>query len=347
MYAAISAKFPLDDLELLEEGTFVGCQYHECEQGIVADQRKLLSTILLRFTVELEQRGLKYALRRRDVPGVDTDTIALSEGDELEGHFTTSAARHVMALLYVARHTRPDISASVNALARHFQAWSRLDDKQLARLMSYLQETVDWVLLLSAQDPAASTYNLYVDADFAGDRHSRKSTSGYVFGLETKSSERPAGAGPEWSGFCPLAWGSVTQKGVSLSTAEAELRALVEGARKFFGSEALMIFLGAETLLKHGTIFCDSQACLALVRKGRSSKMGYVTSTRKALHIQLQWARENCLAQLEHVASADNVADIFTKYLPAEEHIKHCKRLGLYRASTVLWWEDTAKEASV
>ena len=340
LYQQIATKFPLDDLALMGTSSFVGCKYLQLPSGVVCDQRELLATIIGRFDSEVRAKGISVRLRKTDVPGVDTDVMSLAPGDCGAGVFHDTAARHVCALLYVARHARPDLCAAVASLSRHFVCWSVLDDKQLFRLFGYVRETSDWVLHLSKQ--RNPTWQLWVDADFAGDRESRRSTSGYVYGFANCDDAYAAEMRvyPGWEPMTPINWGALTQRGVSLSTAESELRALVDGSRRWFGAEALLRFLGEGKVVETGVIACDSEACIALVRKGRSEKMRYVTSTRKALDVQLCWAAGVCAPLLRHIRSEANPADLFTKYLSAESHHKHARALGLRRASEILWWED-------
>ena len=88
-------------------------------------------------------------------------------------------------------------------------------DRSLVRLFAYLKETRDFVLLIrQGADGESGQWALYTDSDFAGDRASRRSTTGFCFGILWESGV-----------FSPVEWCSQVQKAVSLSTADRENRA--------------------------------------------------------------------------------------------------------------------------
>jgi hypothetical protein len=81
----------------------------------------------------------------------------------------------VGSLLYLATHTRPDISFTVGMLGRAMAAPSAQDVVAVKRLMRYLSETRYYGLVLG--ETGKSTLIAYSDADWGGDVD-RKSTSG-------------------------------------------------------------------------------------------------------------------------------------------------------------------------
>lgn len=89
----------------------------------------------------------------------------------------------------------------------------------------------------------------YSDADWAGDKEDRKSTSGYIFQI--------AGG--------PVSWRSKKQDTVALSTAEAEYVALSSAAQECVWLRRLNSELGN---LSEGstTILEDNQSCIAMAR---------------------------------------------------------------------------------
>ena len=75
--------------------------------------------------------------------------------------------------MVVARTPRtPDASWNPDCKAKGFlatkvQAWTRVHDKKLLRLIQYLQYSLDYRLTASCQDdPKDLRLELYVDADF-------------------------------------------------------------------------------------------------------------------------------------------------------------------------------------
>jgi len=83
--------------------------------------------------------------------------------------------------LYIATVSRPDIATAVGILCRKVEKPTEQDWKAIKRIMRYLSSTKEKGLEL----PSTSEEELkcFVDADWAGDKNDRKSTSGYVFRL--------------------------------------------------------------------------------------------------------------------------------------------------------------------
>jgi len=159
---------------------------------------------------------------------------------------------------------------------------------------------------------------LYVDADFAG-HETRKSTSGWCLVLEYRK-------GDAVQGTALIAWGSIRQKVISLSTCEAELRACVDGSRELFGYLAQIEFLLGPDFTVRSEVRCDSTACISTISAGRSQKLRYL---RKSVSVNLAWLQEAILAFLVKVDSALNRADIFTKCVEDELYGPHVEALGV------------------
>ena len=318
-HAELVSLIPVGELEELNDGNFVGCRYHDTSEGIVCDQTELTATMIGRFDEDYTRLNCKIKVRKHEVPAIDMDSVRPGAEDTTSGLFKDVAARHVMGLMYVARHSRPDLSQAIGALARRMSSWSATDDKALVRLFEYTRSTQDFVLLLRHVDGVEPNFVCFTDADFAGDRDSRKSTSGWVFGYEY-----PDGT------FCPMDWASCRQKVVALSTAEAELRACLDGSREFIGSFPLLAQLQASKQ-ENGTVWVDSQACIDIAKKGRSNKLRYVAAERKSVQVNLHWIHTVVSDMIQKVHTDDNVADIFTKPLSTEAFNRHRDRLGVMK----------------
>ena len=161
--------------------------------------------------------------------------------------------------------------------------------------------------------------------------------------------------------FAVLEWGCLTQKTVSLSTAEAELRAAVDGLRSLLTSLPLLRRMAGSPRLdsttRHGDsatgesststtaelydfdVCVDAQAAIDAIAKGASNKMQFTTGpARKHAQVHLSWLHQvlfeeptaaNAATPCCKVASRDNVADIFTKAVDAVTFARHRFRLGV------------------
>ena len=139
-----------------------------------------------------------------------------------------------------------------------------------------------------------------MDSDWAGDKETRKSTSGGIIRLGS---------------HCIKTW-SVTQSSPALSSCEAEYYALVDGASRALGVEAAARELGiiAEELVVEAQT--DSSAA-----KSYASRRG----AGRVRHIEVRWLwLQQAVAEgrfrLVKVLGADNPADVLTKYKALHEY---------------------------
>ena len=177
----------------------------------------------------------------------------------------------------------------------------------MLRLIQYINSTPQYRLVSTVQDdPADLELQLYVDADFAGDRLTGKSTSGGFLVL----------SGPNT--FFPLAWVSKRQTSTSRSTTESEVVSLAHSLYQE-GLPSLQLWdmlLGRSVALR---VMEDNQATILVVRKGYSPKLRHITRTHKIyLSGHAEVFREDS-ATLEYCQTDKQAADIFTKSLPPQK----------------------------
>ncbi|CAE7035956.1 TY5A [Symbiodinium natans] len=135
--------------------------------------------------------------------------------DEVTGELAPNACKILMKALWLGRLARPDIIKPIGDLATRVQSWTRNNDKQLHRLICYINSTKTHRLVGTVQDnPGELHLALYVDADFAGEKVDAKSTSGGYLVLKGPNS------------FFPLAWVCKRQTSTSRSTTESEIVSL-------------------------------------------------------------------------------------------------------------------------
>ena len=136
------------------------------------------------------------------------------------GEVSKVCSQIVLKCLYLAHIGRPDISWSVNKLARAITKWTRACDKLLARLICYIHHTSEFKQKCHVGNTAQQCrFGVFQDSDFAGDLKDSKSASGgllCVFGSHT---------------FVPASWMCKKQTSVSHSSAEPEIISLDAGLR--------------------------------------------------------------------------------------------------------------------
>lgn len=149
----------------------------------------------------------------------------------------------------------------------------------------------------------------HCDADWAGDRSTRRSTTGYVFTL--------AGGA--------LSWRSRLQPTVALSSTEADYRAITEAGQELLWLQKMMERMGFEDP-EPTTLLSDNLGAIHLTSKS------IFHGKTKHIKIQYHWIREVVKAgdlQLRHCPTHLMVADILTKALGKTQFKNLRDQLGL------------------
>ena len=227
--------------------------------------------------------------------------------DDITGQLAGDACKILMKNLWVARLARPDLLRPITALASKVTKWSVNCDRMLHRLMQYMHRSADYLMLGWANDAPDDVYlELFVDANFAGDKEDAKSTSGGWLVLK----------GPN---TCfPLAWVSRKQTSTARSTTESEVIAL---AHSLF-QEALPIHalfrtvLGRDLVLK---IREDNQATIKVVQKGYSAKLRHIGRVHKVDLSSIKEEIDKDDVELSYVITTEQCADMFTKPLEPQK----------------------------
>ena len=175
----------LDMKDMGELSNFLGVSFTRDSKGGRLSQEHYVETILSQF-------GMK------DCKPVSTP---VENDDELVDENPTDQRKYqelIGSLLFLSSRTRPDIAAAVNLLSRHCAHPLSKHMKAAKRVLRYLKGTKNMFLPLKK---AESDFVVYSDADWAGDRVDRKSTSGALFQV----------------GGSSVHWFSIKQKSVALS----------------------------------------------------------------------------------------------------------------------------------
>ena len=147
-------------------------------------------------------------------------TTSKKKKQNLVGELSNTCSQIVLKCLYLARIGRPDISWSVNKLARSITKWTKACDKRLNRLISYIHHTSEYKQYCHVENTSKQCrLGLFQDSNFAGDLEDSKSISGgtlCVFGSHT---------------FVPRSWMCKKETSVSHSSTESEIISLDTGLR--------------------------------------------------------------------------------------------------------------------
>ena len=121
-------------------------------------------------------------------------------------------------LLYLVKHSRPDIANAVRELTKALDGPSPAAYKEFLRVVKHTIDTKNLALKIVPVKPDGDDWSIvvYSDSDYAGDRETRVSIAGFVIYLLG----------------VPISWKSKGMKSVALSSSEAEYVALSEAAKE-------------------------------------------------------------------------------------------------------------------
>ncbi|KYM95559.1 Copia protein [Cyphomyrmex costatus] len=198
------------------------------------------------------------------------------------------------ALLYVSTSTRLDISYSVNYLSRFQNSFDESHYKYALRILKYLYLTRDLKLTYQINSNA-DIIDCFVDADWAGDKVDRKSTTGYLIRIFGNV----------------IFWKSKKQSSVTKSSTAAEYVALSDAVSEIRVILNLLEDLNIK-LSKPVKIYEDNSGAIVI------AKFGNLTKNSKYIEVHYHFVNEfyeKKIIELVKVESENNIADILTKAL--------------------------------
>ena len=202
----------------------MGCTIEKDGEKLLLSQPDLIQKLTKQFHDQVEK--LKV-FETPAAPGVHV-IRPLSEEEKLGTEEQTEYRSGVGSLLYLLKHSRPDLSNSVRELSKVMDGANRNHLKMMRRVIKFVIDTQDRKLILQPKpDEVQWEMRGYSDSDFAGDVDGRKSISGYVIYVQG----------------CPISWRSKGQKSVSLLSTEAEYMAVSEVATEILFMKSMMDFL--------------------------------------------------------------------------------------------------------
>jgi hypothetical protein len=276
---------------------FLGLQIKQTEDGIFLNQSKYVIDLLKRF-------GLTNA----KAYGTPMSPSTKLDKDEKGKPVDVKLYRGMIGSLLYLTASRPDIMFSVCLCARFQSCPKESHLIAVKRIFRYLLRTID----LGLWYPKSNSFDLisYTDADFAGCKIDRKSTSGTCHFL----------------GHSLVSWFSKKQNSVALSTAEAEY--VVAGsccAQSLYIKQQLEDF---KILFDHIPIRCDNTSAISL------SKNPIQHSRTKHIEIRYHFIRDHVQKgdiELEFVSTDSQWADILTKPLIEERFCTIRREIGMAR----------------
>ena len=171
----------------------------------------------------------------------------------------------------------------------------------------YLQCSPELVIkFFDASEEDLKFLDVYADSDWAGDKKSRKSTSGGIV---------------VWGGGMIKSW-SKSQSVIATSSGEAELYALSKGVAEGLGIKSLLADLGFQVELR---VWTDSSAAKAITARTGMGKMRHIETQ----YLWVQQVVQKGLVKIRKVPGELNPADILTKPKSKREMIPLLQRINV------------------
>ena len=240
--------------------------------------------------------------------------------------FQQHAASIIMGVMYLARMCRSDILNTTTELTTHLTKWSRVSDKKLQTLLSYLNNTADYAMWGRVRCRQAQGFRLehFADANLGGlDLCTRSVSGGLSFVVDDLDTR------------FPVFFSSRRQTATATSTAESELVALTKLVlESVLPLEETLEFLFQKEI--PSTTWEDNMACTLVVRSGFSQALRHL---QKHHRLAIGTAHETYSAdhrELKHIATERQRADGLTKGMAPCKIPSIRSQLGIFPITTGL-----------
>ncbi|XP_031116906.1 uncharacterized protein LOC116020577 [Ipomoea triloba] len=213
----------------------------------------------------------------------------------LEPYENPTQYRRIVGALQYLTITHPDLSYAVNRLCQFMHSLTEAHWALLKRVLRYVKGSQEFGLRIVAS--SSTDIQAYSNSDWAGCPIDRKSTSGYAVYL----------------GDNLVSWGSRKQRTVARSSTEAEYKGLADVYAEVTWIVSLLVELGFHSG-KPATLWCDNLGATYLAANP------VFHARTKHVEIDYHFVRDKVATGdliVNFVSTRDQIADIFTKPLPA------------------------------
>jgi hypothetical protein len=267
-----------------------------------------------RIAVESDVNSVDDARKSapNDTWDIDSYGEVALEGDQFEEELDAAGARlyrGVAARLNYMAPDRPDIAYAVKEAARNMSSPKVSDLRRLRKIGKYLLGQPRLVSEFKYQS-MPSTITTFTDSDWAGCNRSAKSTSGGAVCLGEHVIKT----------YCKQ------QKVIALSSAEAELYAMVAATAETLALQAYAKDLGLDLDCE---LYCDSAAALGIAQRAGIGKVRHL----RTQGLWVQEVRISGRVVYKKVLGEKNPADLLTKHMSAELSARHLETLNMKLSS--------------
>ena len=216
--------------------------------------------------------------------------------------------RRLVGKLIYLTVTRPDITYAVGLVNQFMHAPRAPHFEAMCRILRYLKGAPGRGLLYRSSSTLSITG--FSDADWAGSRSDRRSTSGYC----------------TFVGGNLVTWRSKKQHVVARSSAEAEYRAMAHTASEMLWVQSLLCDMGV-SIPGPMDMYCDNQAAIFIANNP------VFHERTKHIEVDCHFIRDLILRKqlvTPHVRSEEQLGDLLTKPLAKVPFRRLSGKLGIF-----------------
>jgi hypothetical protein len=316
-YSKLSTRFNAKDLGGISKILGIRVTRNRKARELFIDQEYYLRTVLDRFGFKEPPHKTKWV----PLNGYDKIRPASEQDVQID---ETEYQQAIGSVMYGMVLTRPDIAFTTGRLSQYLKGPAEHHGDGLKELFRYIGCTIDQKirygptkqskLVVYSRDLPDENLAVYSDADWAGDKSDRKSTSGCVAML--------------YGG--PVSWASRKQKSVATSSTESEYIAMSLCAKQAVWLGQVIRDMGyAQYIGKNPTnvqIKGDNQGALALVKNPHLHE--------RSKHIDIQYHHIRDLEEkkkitVSYIPTTEMIADGMTKPLDRTAFLRFKELMGL------------------
>ena len=200
----IEKRFNIRKSDIIDE--FIGCEmkWSKDHSNVILHQTNIVNKLFNILKKDIQD------MREYKTPGIPVIGIDRPKIDDpcMSSEKQSKFRSAIGTMLYLTKHSRPDINNSVRELSKVLDSGTDAHYKQMLRVGKFIQTTKNIGLKIQPNIDKNTPWkmNTYVDSDWGGDKNNRKSVSGWTIFVNE----------------CLIGWGSRGQKMVTLSSTEAE-----------------------------------------------------------------------------------------------------------------------------
>uniref|UniRef100_A0A803R4Z6 Reverse transcriptase Ty1/copia-type domain-containing protein n=1 Tax=Cannabis sativa TaxID=3483 RepID=A0A803R4Z6_CANSA len=300
MKKQLKAEFEMKDLGIASKILGITIKRDRKLGKLFLTQEDYIQKIIEKFSMKDSKKTSQpitsqYTLTKEQCPKTEAEKEAMSK---------VPYSSAVGTIMYLMVCTRPDLAFAISTLSKYMANPGKIHWLAMKWVFRYLVGTPK-VGLIYKQQKFSTNIEGYSDADYAGDRDSRKSTSSYMFLL---------------GGNC-VSWKAQLQPVVALSTTESEYISTTEAIKEAIWMKGLLTEI--KLLKEVPRVYSDSQSCVHLCRNP------VFHDRTKHIEIKYHFIRDKVTQgeiQVEKVPTEENPADMGTKVVTLNK-FKHCMNL--------------------